>query len=150
MTYRQPSRRKWASPSILVAAALVFAACETTPPRPPAPISTGTPRPAPGTVPIEQAELGTEEEGLGDIEGDAEEVDFGYTPPHMAGRDIKRAAVLLPFSHPRANVRAEAESMLAGIELAMFNRGEETFLILPLTASQLCLSAGSEMSPHRD
>lgn len=68
---------------------------------------------------------------MGDIEGDAEEIDFGYTPPHMAGRDIKRAAVLLPFSHPRANVRAEAESMLAGIELAMFNRDEETFLILP-------------------
>ncbi|MEO0883248.1 MAG: penicillin-binding protein activator [Pseudomonadota bacterium] len=131
MTYGQPSRRKWTSPSILLAAALIFAACETTPNRPPAPISTGTPRPAPGTVPIDQAELGLQEENLEDLEAEADGGDRGYTPPHMFGRDVKRAAVLLPFSHPRANVRAEAESMLAGIELAMFNRSEETFLILP-------------------
>ncbi|MEM7006645.1 MAG: penicillin-binding protein activator, partial [Pseudomonadota bacterium] len=130
-TYRRQSRRNWTSPSILLAATLLFAACETTSPRPPAPISTGTARPAPGTVPIEQAEDLFAEEGIEGAESALDEIDRGYTPPHMTGRDIKRAAVLLPFSHPRANVRAEAESMLAGIELAMFNRGEETFLILP-------------------
>jgi len=131
MTYGHTSRRKWASPSICLAAALFFAACETTPPRPPAPISSGTPRPAPGTVPIEQADSAVEEDILDDFAAEAEAQDTGYTPPHMVGRDVKRAAVLLPFSHPRANVRAEAESMLAGIELAMFNRSEESFVILP-------------------
>jgi ABC-type branched-subunit amino acid transport system substrate-binding protein len=39
--------------------------------------------------------------------------------------------VLLPFSHPTANVRAEAEAMLAGIELALFENGGTDFLILP-------------------
>ena len=55
----------------------------------------------------------------------------GFVPPHMAGREIKRAAVLLPFSHPNANVRADAEGLLAGIELALFSRNEENFVILP-------------------
>lgn len=136
MTCREPSRLKRFSPSLLVAACLFFAAaCETTPTRQPAPISTGDPRPSPGTVPVESTRPVTDAEGLEDLTDlfpDAEETDDrGYTPPHMAGREIKRAAVLLPFSHPRANVRAEAEGLLAGIELAMFNRNEETFVILP-------------------
>ena len=126
-------RRFRIAPSLLLAACLVFAACETTPTRPPAPISTGDPRPAPGTVPIEEVETAEDEDPFADLEdlAELEPTDDGYTPPHMTGRDVKRAAVLLPFSHPRANVRAEAESMLAGIELAMFNRGEESFVILP-------------------
>jgi ABC-type branched-subunit amino acid transport system substrate-binding protein len=49
----------------------------------------------------------------------------------MEGREIKRAAVLLPFSHPNAQVRAEAESMLAGIELALFQYAGDNFLIIP-------------------
>ena len=144
MTYRPPSRLKRFSPSlIMVAAALFFTACATAPARPPAPISTGQERTQPGTVPVETAENTTPQSG-GDLQGlpDLEEgdevgpgeIEFagqGFTPPHMVGRDIKRAAVLLPFSHPNARVRADAESLLAGIEFAMFNRGEDTFLILP-------------------
>ena len=57
--------------------------------------------------------------------------DGGLTPPFMEGRDVKRAAVLLPFSHPNAQVRAEAESMLAGIELALFEYAGDNFLIMP-------------------
>ena len=53
------------------------------------------------------------------------------TPAFMEGRKIKRAAVLLPFSHPNAQVRAEAESMLAGIELALFEYAGDDFLIIP-------------------
>lgn len=132
MTLLGPLRRKRLSPSLLLAAFLVFvAACETTPARPPAPISSGAPRTAPGTIPPEgrlplPGEEGFEEGVLGRAEADD-----GYTPLHMSGRDVRRAAVLLPFSHPRADVRAEAESMLAGIELAMFNRGEPAFVLLP-------------------
>ena len=57
--------------------------------------------------------------------------DGGLIPPFMEGRDVKRAAVLLPFSHPNAQVRAEAESMLAGIELALFEFAGDDFLIMP-------------------
>lgn len=105
------------------------AACETTPNRPPVPISSGAERPAPGTVPVDVTEAEDIEEEEVDT-ADANALD-GYVPPHMEGRAVKRAAVLLPFSHPRAAIRAEAEGILAGIELAMFNRGEESFVIFP-------------------
>jgi ABC-type branched-subunit amino acid transport system substrate-binding protein len=49
----------------------------------------------------------------------------------MAERDIFRAAVLLPFSHPNSGVRAEAEGMLAGIEMALFDHGNEDILLMP-------------------
>ena len=132
MTYDAQSRLKRFSPSfLLLAASLLFTtACGTTQTRPPVPISTGTERPAPGTVPVDVAETDEtdQEEAVETVDSGLQD---GYIPPHMAGRDVKRAAVLLPFSHPRASVRAEAEGILAGIELAMFNRGEENFVILP-------------------
>ncbi|MEM1150555.1 MAG: penicillin-binding protein activator, partial [Pseudomonadota bacterium] len=55
----------------------------------------------------------------------------GLTPPHMIGRDITRAAVLLPFSHPNRQVRDEAQGMLAGIEMALFELASDDFLIIP-------------------
>ncbi len=54
-----------------------------------------------------------------------------FTPPHMEGREIIRAGVLLPFTHPNARVRQQAEGMLAGIELALFDYGNENIVILP-------------------
>ena len=139
MTCRSQSRVKRISPSLIIAAALLFtAACATTPARPPAPISSGGERVEPGTVPVETvetdvtgAETGENTDEVVEVAETVDQRDSGFTPPHMAGRDVKRAAVLLPFSHPNARVRADAESLLAGVELAMFNRGEETFLILP-------------------
>lgn len=132
MTFLGPLRLKSLSPSLLLAACLLFvAACETTPTRPPAPISSGAPRTTPGTIPPEGRLPLPGEEGFEEDSLDQAEADDGYTPLHMSGRTVQRAAVLLPFSHPRADVRAEAESMLAGIELAMFNRGEPNFVLLP-------------------
>jgi ABC-type branched-subunit amino acid transport system substrate-binding protein len=127
------SRLKRFSPSlVLVAVSLLFtAACETTPSGPPVPISSGSERPAPGTVPVDVTETEDPEETAETAQTSETDTSDGYVPPHMAGRDIKRAAVLLPFSHPRATVRAEAEGILAGIELAIFNRGEESFVIFP-------------------
>ena len=132
MTYDAQSRLKRFSPSfVLLAVSLLFtAACETTPSRPPVPISSGGERPVPGTVPLDITEA-EEPEDIATVETVEVPTLDGYVPPHMAGRDIKRAAVLLPFSHPRASVRAEAEGILAGIELAIFNRGEESFVIFP-------------------
>lgn len=54
-----------------------------------------------------------------------------YTPPHMEGRELIRAGVMLPFTHPNERVRQQAEGMLAGIELALFDYGNENIVILP-------------------
>lgn len=122
----QPLLRKFRTPSLVLAALLLATACATAPARPPISIGTGQPRvdPVTGEVIESPDEV---------IESVAKPVpsDGGLTPPYMIGRDIKRAAVLLPFSHPNAQVRLEAESMLAGIELAMFENGGEDFLIMP-------------------
>ena len=54
----------------------------------------------------------------------------GLTPPHMAGRDIKRLALLLPFSAKSSRLRAEANSMLKAAELAVFDRdGADVVLV---------------------
>jgi len=56
----------------------------------------------------------------------------GLTPPHMAGRDIKRMALLLPFSAKSARLREEAGSMMKAAELAVFNRDESDVLLMAL------------------
>ncbi len=56
----------------------------------------------------------------------------GITPPHMAGRDLKRMAILLPFSSKSSRLRAEAASMLKAAELAVFNRDEADVVLMAL------------------
>lgn len=56
----------------------------------------------------------------------------GLTPPHMAGRDIKRMALLLPFSAKSARLREEAASMLKAAELAVFDRKEADVVLVTL------------------
>ena len=62
----------------------------------------------------------------------------GLTPPHMAGRDIKRLALLLPFSSPNPVLREEAGSMLKAAEMAVFDREESDVLLIAMD------TAGSE------
>lgn len=128
MTSRSPSLRKPLAPSLALAALLLAAACASSPTRPPVSIGTGQPRvdPVTGEEITDPSQI-AEEAGTEEFARD----DGGLTPDFMYGRDVKRAAVLLPFSHPTANVRAEAEAMLAGIELAMFENAGTDFLILP-------------------
>lgn len=80
----------------------------------------------PGQSPHDTEIVG--EEGLEEL---LDVVDELYTPPHMVGRDVIRAGIMLPFSDRRASVRAQAEGMLAGIELALFDHAGEDFVILP-------------------
>jgi len=56
----------------------------------------------------------------------------GITPPHMAGRDLKRMAILLPFSSRSSRLREEAASMLRAAELAVFNRDEADVVLVAL------------------
>ena len=56
----------------------------------------------------------------------------GLTPPHMAGRDIKRLALLLPFSAKSSRLREEADSMMKAAELAVFNRDSSDVLLMAL------------------
>ena len=138
-----------------MAGALALAGCATEPAGPAAPIITGEPQIEP-TEPEISPEPETEEI----VETPEEETDLtsteGYlTPPHLQGRDLIRIGVILPFSHPRDSVRQEAEGMLAGIELALFDQGRDDVVILPAdsggsqsqtrTASETLLDQGADI-----
>lgn len=56
----------------------------------------------------------------------------GLTPPHMRGRDIKRLALLLPFSSKSDRLREEANSMLKAAEMAVFARNDADVLLIAL------------------
>lgn len=132
MTLPLPSLRNLKAPSpglaAVLAALLLATACATAPTRPPVSIGSGQPRvdPVTGERLPERAAESAETGPVGTVRSDG-----GLTPSFMAGREVKRAAVLLPFSHTSTQVRAEAEAMLAGIELALFENGGGDFLIMP-------------------
>jgi hypothetical protein len=116
-------------PILFFAGFLALAGCATQSPGPVGPISTGNPRvdPVPGTEGDGTDTAGVEEEDMDDLSVPA----GPYTPPHMEGREIIRAGVLLPFSHPNERVRQQAEGMLAGIELALFDFDNPNLMLIP-------------------
>ena len=59
----------------------------------------------------------------------------GLTPPFMAGKNIKRVAILLPFSAKSDRLRAEANSMLQAAELSLFAREEDDVLLIALDSA---------------
>lgn len=100
-----------------LAGILALAACETAP-GPTGPVQTvpespvvGAP-PAPATVAVELAER-------------------AYTPAHLRGADITRVGLLLPFTASSDGARREASRILRAAELALFERGGDTLLLLP-------------------
>lgn len=124
--------------------ALLVTACTTVPMDP-------TPRPGPGPVaeqPQPQAEP-TPVEPTDTQNPDSEDVvdtpiivpdaaapfynnRDGLTLPHMAGRDIKRLALLLPFSAQSPRLREEANSMFQAAELALFQRPDADIVLTVL------------------
>jgi len=132
MTLPTTSRVRAPLPILFFAAFLALTGCATSTPGPVGPISTGNPRvdPVQGQ---ETGDLGSEtigEEGMDELVED--DVPTGpFTPPHMEGRELIRAGVLLPFTHPNERVRQQAEGMLAGIELALFDFNNENIVLLP-------------------
>lgn len=96
---------------------LALSACETAPDRtapaqpiPQSPV-VGAP-PEPVTVPVELAER-------------------AYTPPHLDGLEITRVGLLLPFTANSDGARREASRILRAAELALFERGGDTLVLLP-------------------
>lgn len=131
MTLLTASRVQTPLPILFFALFLIVTGCATSSPGPVGPISTGNPRvePVPTPEPEEPVEEVVEDESLNDMI--AERPPGPYTPPHMQGRELVRAGVLLPFSHPNERVRQQAEGMLAGIELALFDFGNENVVLFP-------------------
>lgn len=128
MTLPTTSRVRSPLPILFFAGFLALAGCATQSPGPVGPISTGNPRVDP--IPGGDTDTGqVDEEGMGEVDPDA--VAGPYTPPHMEGRELIRAGVMLPFSHPNERVRQQAEGMLAGIELALFDFASENIVLLP-------------------
>ncbi len=134
MTSATGSRIKAFAPSLLLACFAFLTACASTDANgPPVSISTGQPR-APVQAGTEIATDGTPVDGdqaLADLLASLGNAQDGYLPRFMQGRDVTRVALLLPFSHPNANVRREAEGLLAGAEMALFEKGDDTILLIP-------------------
>ena len=113
--------------------AALLSACATTtaPPMGPvvqAPPQTQVPTPTPAPVETPEPEIITPPK-------ETTVVRAGLTPPHMKGRDIKRLALLLPFSSKSERLRAEASSMLKAAELAVFTRNDTDVLLIALDTS---------------
>lgn len=102
---------------------LVAAACASSAPPPPPQVVVV--EPPPDITPTEpQVEPVIRPERL-------PQFDTGVRPPHMADRQIVRAALLLPFSSTNEAARREAASMLNAAELALFERGGDSLLLIP-------------------
>ena len=137
MASRSQSRFRKLAPSLFFVTTLFVAGCATQPAGPVGPISTGQPRVEP-QPPVEE-EASNDIPINPDIELGGERVSQpvdafeteDFTPPHLKGRDIFRAGVMLPFSDRRSAVREEAEGMLAAIELALFDSFNENFVLMP-------------------
>jgi ABC-type branched-subunit amino acid transport system substrate-binding protein len=98
---------------------LALSACASTPPAPPPP----PPPPPPVVVEPEVTEpVITEPEIVRRN---------GVVPRHLEGRELTRAALLLPFSHPNSAARAEASNLLRAAELALFEHGSDTLILMP-------------------
>jgi hypothetical protein len=104
--------------ALVTAAALALSACGATTPSQPVP--TGPSRPVVGQPPepaTAAADMSTR----------------AYTPAHLAGREreLLRVAVLLPFGASNAGARNEATHLLRAAELALFEQGDASMLLLP-------------------
>lgn len=138
MSSAQGSRKFSVAASLFAGAFLALAGCTTTETttKPPVSVSTGEPRapveyPVPGTLPDGSRVVEGDEQALSDLLDALGADSKGFTPTFMRGREITRVGVLLPFSHPNAAVRREAEGLLAGAELALFERGDTSILLIP-------------------
>lgn len=148
--------RKFRLFSGLVLATLLATACATVPPKPPVHISKGDARPDPQPVeptPVPTPTPTPEPEEIADEKTEVRPPEV--TPAFMQGREIKRIGVLLPFSHSSRSVREQASGLLAAIEMALFDFGDTSVLLLPrdtsgdprqtITATEKLLEDGADI-----
>jgi len=57
---------------------------------------------------------------------------IGLSPAFMAGKDIRRIAILLPFSAKSSTLRTEAASMLQAAEMSVFDKDNDNILLIAL------------------
>ena len=53
------------------------------------------------------------------------------TPSHMAGRKLVRVALLAPFASDNPAIRNEAQALQSAAELALFEHGDSSMLLMP-------------------
>lgn len=154
---------------LAVSTALIFGGCATTqapsqvrfPQTPSAPTQQTQPVDVPVT-PLEppkpaqdvEANAPKEVKPVTTIEVDAGPRD-GLTPPHMQGRNVRRIALILPFSASNGRLREEAGAMLQAAEMAVFDRAEADTLLIALdsagtrqgasTAAKSAISSGADV-----
>ncbi|HHL42734.1 MAG TPA: hypothetical protein ENJ42_03885, partial [Hellea balneolensis] len=63
---------------------------------------------------------------------DDTDVKSGLTPAFMDTDNIKRIAMILPFSSRSKALRAEADAMLKAAELSVFDNGDKNVLLIPI------------------
>lgn len=100
---------------LAILAALTLSACGTTPTPPPVVVEL----PPQVETPVEPDTKPIIDEAV------------GLVPPHMAGRQMSRVAILLPFSSDNATARAESLRLLRAAELALFERAGSNLLLIP-------------------
>ena len=120
----------------LLLAAIAMAGCATTQTnKPPVHISRGDARPDPKPTPTpEPTPTPIVDEGDDPDTPLIDEYDktkYYVKPAYMADRDIKRVGGLLPFSHSSRAVREQASGILAAIEMALFDTGNTSILLIP-------------------
>ena len=134
---------------LITAASLVLTACETVPDRAPPPVTGPTGpvverpdrpdpvRPTPsGSENPDQPERPDDTtqtvERPDGVEPTDRPVRQGISPAHLAGQDVNRLALLLPFSSQNPRLRQEAGSMMRAAELALFERTEDDTVLIVL------------------
>jgi ABC-type branched-subunit amino acid transport system substrate-binding protein len=131
--------------ALMALVALTLCACTTVPmdPQPrPGPVGQVPDRPAPPQTtpdqtpdPQDRRDDPVEVDTTIDVPDDAAPYfnnRDGLTLPHMAGRDTKRVALLLPFSARSPRLREEAASMFRAAELALFQRPDPDVVLTVL------------------
>ncbi|MGB6230957.1 MAG: penicillin-binding protein activator [Litorimonas sp.] len=128
--------------AVLLCAGVLFTACTTVP------VETTGPAPDPvierPTIPVDPTPVEVDPVPTEDDPDDGPVVEVpdsaapyfnnrdGLTLPHMAGRDTKRLALLLPFSAGSEPLRAEANAMFQAAELALFQRDQADIVLTVL------------------
>ena len=117
----------------LLATSLI-AACATTDapprpdPRPTGPVVERPPEPVEPTPTEEPSTPDPDETAV--VEVEPSDARPGLAPAHLRGQDVARLGLLLPLSSTNARLREEAQGLLRGAQLALFNHAPETVLLV--------------------